>query len=551
VADIGIKYVTCIAGATCTKPAKNQLTDLIPTGGIQKILDDGKPIEHNFETYLGAGYKDLADPFAELAKALDVDIVIGATYYDSCVALVQAFSELKFYPKSLAVAACVGNPSLYDAVGKDLRWLSGPTQWVKSLSGPDYTETALMNVKHYIKASASDDPSPLQFYNAFLAKWGSGPSYQIASCMAGLYHLEGAVKIAGVDDHSALLTAMNDFSSPSFFGQIAVDKFGRNTVRSSIIIDYDDKAAANVVAPLFAAKTEHVFPIPTADSNLRNMQCAVGLKVEGSNNFCLSGSGPASTHGTVGNFCGTECVACPASTHSSEAGSLECTTCPLNTFAAATKTVTCSKCLNGQSTNGETGATACAACASGFFNDESERIADPARQARFLSTRSVTRKGQVRASSARICRETSTSRKPSSPYALNARPTRRTVGQQESHCSTASVSLDFGAPTDKSVPNVTPVLLELNASVARKARNPSLRQDSGRLFTPTERSMVIHSPRSMTLPCPRPSSVVPTANRAKQTIRAIINTMATCACNVHQNFTICWGFASAVLVALS
>jgi len=109
-------------------------------------------------------------------------------------------------------------------------------QWVNSLSGPDYIETALLNVKHYIKDSSSDDPSPLQFYNAFLAKWGSGPSYQIASCMAGLYHLEGAVKIAGVDDHVALLTAMNDFSSPSFFGQIAVDKFGRNTVRSSIII---------------------------------------------------------------------------------------------------------------------------------------------------------------------------------------------------------------------------------------------------------------------------------------------------------------------------
>ena len=86
--------------------------------------------------------------------------------------------------------------------------------------------------------------------------------------------------------------------------------------------DYDDKASANIVAPLFAAKTEHVYPIPAASSNLRNMQCAAGLKVEGSNNFCLSGSGPASTHGTVGHFCGTECVACPASTHSSEAGSL-------------------------------------------------------------------------------------------------------------------------------------------------------------------------------------------------------------------------------------
>jgi hypothetical protein len=29
---------------------------------------------------------------------------------------------------------------------------------------------------------------------------------------------EGGVKIAGVDDDAKLITAMNDFSSPSFFG---------------------------------------------------------------------------------------------------------------------------------------------------------------------------------------------------------------------------------------------------------------------------------------------------------------------------------------------
>jgi len=78
-----------------------------------------------------------------------------------------------------------------------------------------------------------------------------------------------------------------------------------------------------------------------------------------------------------------------------------------------------------------------------------EMIVDPARQARFLSTRSVTHKGQVRASSARICRETFTSPKPRSPCALSARLTQRTVDQQELRYSTASVSLDSGAPTDK------------------------------------------------------------------------------------------------------
>ena len=153
-------------------------------------------------------------------------------------------------------------------------------------------------------------------------------------------------------------------------GQIAVDKFGRNSVRSSIIVDYNEKAVANIVAPLFAAKTEHLYPMPSATSNLRNMQCAAGMQVEGSNKFCLRGSGDPSTHGPVGEFCGTTCKECPASTYSPEAGVLDCIVCPKNTFSNAAKTKECTRCSLGQSTDGKTGATSCQPCASGTYNDE-------------------------------------------------------------------------------------------------------------------------------------------------------------------------------------
>lgn len=154
-------------------------------------------------------------------------------------------------------------------------------------------------------------------------------------------------------------------------GQIAVDKFGRNSVRSSIIVDYDEKANMNIVAPLFAAKTEHLYPIPRADSNMRNMQCSAGMAVKGTNQFCLSGNGDASVYGAVGEFCGTYCVDCNASTYSPVAGSLECSTCPKNSFSDASKKTQCSLCLPGQWTNGKTGATSCESCQSGTFNHES------------------------------------------------------------------------------------------------------------------------------------------------------------------------------------
>lgn len=40
-------------------------------------------------------------------------------------------------------------------------------QWVKSLSGPDYTESSINTVKHFVKDFSTDLPSPQQFYNAF------------------------------------------------------------------------------------------------------------------------------------------------------------------------------------------------------------------------------------------------------------------------------------------------------------------------------------------------------------------------------------------------
>jgi len=58
-----------------------------------------------------------------------------------------------------------------------------------SLSGPDYTESSVNTVKHFVKESSADPPSPEQFYKAFERKFGVGPSYQVASAMAGLYHL--------------------------------------------------------------------------------------------------------------------------------------------------------------------------------------------------------------------------------------------------------------------------------------------------------------------------------------------------------------------------
>lgn len=102
-----------------------------------------------------------------------------------CIGLIEAFRELEYFPRSVAVAviyvdvtifrivhgllnfavgahiqlrtsgplltlnirarthtlkACVGDPKMYNDVGKDLRWLSGPTQVRKRCTGRNKKE---------------------------------------------------------------------------------------------------------------------------------------------------------------------------------------------------------------------------------------------------------------------------------------------------------------------------------------------------------------------------------------------------------------------------
>jgi len=121
VANIGMK-TTC-ASATCVgaKPSRDALTKLILN------VTDGNPVTANLE-FNGASWQELTDPFVELVRALDVDIVIGATFYASCVALIKSCRDLKHFPRSLGISQCIGDSNLYNDVGKDLRWISGPSQ---------------------------------------------------------------------------------------------------------------------------------------------------------------------------------------------------------------------------------------------------------------------------------------------------------------------------------------------------------------------------------------------------------------------------------------
>jgi len=168
VADIGI----AVGGSDTMVP--DVLTSQLDQNGIASDV-----IRENIK--IDGTWEDASEPFVNLINRLEVDVVVGGTYYASCVGLVKAFLKSGKLPQSLGVAACVGDPKLYGDLDKNLRWLSGPSQWDERLTGSDYTDFPYNPVNHYPVFEASDVPSAQQFFDAYVDQWGERPSYQVSS----------------------------------------------------------------------------------------------------------------------------------------------------------------------------------------------------------------------------------------------------------------------------------------------------------------------------------------------------------------------------------
>ncbi|KAK3237942.1 hypothetical protein CYMTET_52019 [Cymbomonas tetramitiformis] len=83
----------------------------------------------------GSSYFNVSLAIARRLKELNVDVVIGGTYFDSCVGLIKAFRYVDFLPKNIHMAACVDNADFLDedmGVGVETaRWITGPSQAIE------------------------------------------------------------------------------------------------------------------------------------------------------------------------------------------------------------------------------------------------------------------------------------------------------------------------------------------------------------------------------------------------------------------------------------
>ena len=323
----------------------------------------------------------------DLLKSLDVDVVVGGTYLGSCLGVVNGFKSKDYMPKALAVSTCLGNTMMFTDLGKDMRWLSGPSQWDRRLKGIDFEETDYTVPNHFMVGEGKDT-SPVQFYDQYTAKFGSPPTYQATGGMAGMYMIEGAAVMAGktIDAKGMHQGLMSQFT-PSFWGINTDDAFGKNERRVPVTWYYDDLGSLEVLTPLSAATLEIKYPMPSWTSNDRNFPCAAGSFVVGDNDWdtdldAFIANGKAT-------WKNTQCELCPKGHYSAGKGNMGCTKCPANTYQPKTGAAACTPCPAGARCDGthilepvckageKKGEQTCTPCPVGQYNVNGDGICKP------------------------------------------------------------------------------------------------------------------------------------------------------------------------------
>jgi hypothetical protein len=157
------------------------------------------------------------------------------------------------------------NPELYNYMWTNLNWDS-------SLRGPDFISTNTVS-NFEIYPATSDYNSPAVFVDTFLNTYpqyktvGKSAYVSLAINMAGYILIQKLIETAGSINYDAINAASNTVNSPSFFGRIQFDAYGRLTTISgdsivAMINSTQTSYTFNIIYPLAHLNTI-VYPIPT------------------------------------------------------------------------------------------------------------------------------------------------------------------------------------------------------------------------------------------------------------------------------------------------
>ncbi len=211
----------------------------VASGVTRRLPDYG--LQVNFERAYDPANTDYAQLAAQV-KASDPQVLIVGSYLKDAVAFTRAARELSLAP---AIMAFSGGPALREfgnQVGHGRAdGMISTVQWMRSVRFP----------------------GSFDFGFRYRERHGIYPSYDAAGGYAALQVLEAAVRLAGTEAPAAVREQLSSMKFRSIIGHYRVDEFGRQTAKSTYLVQWQD-SHISLVYPQDVARWPLRYPLPVA-----------------------------------------------------------------------------------------------------------------------------------------------------------------------------------------------------------------------------------------------------------------------------------------------
>ncbi len=225
----GLKTVAIINEDTLFPKASAAGTaELARKAGLQVVLQEAYP----------KGNQDFSGLLIKI-RALNPDVLAGATYFDDAVAITRQMKELNVNPKMFGVTVGGDIPKFQELLKQTAEYVYGSSQWEGTLPYPGARE----------------------FDAAYLKEFGHEPSYHAAAGYGGCLIYAEAVRRAGSLDADKVREQLLALKTRTLFGDYAVDKDGYQIAHKMVMLQWQDGKRV-VVWPEELANGKPRFPTP-------------------------------------------------------------------------------------------------------------------------------------------------------------------------------------------------------------------------------------------------------------------------------------------------
>jgi branched-chain amino acid transport system substrate-binding protein len=201
--------------------------------GMQLAIDDKLP----------DAFSDMSATLTKV-KALKPDALFVSGHEKGALTAARQIAELRVDVAMVAMTHC-DSADIIGQVGDKAEYTLCASQWASSLAYSD----------HWF-GSAQD------YAKAYAAKFGHEPPYQAAESSAAVLAFADAFARAGSLDPQKVRDALAATDMQTFYGPIHFDATGKNTAKSTIMLQVI-KGQYKVVAPTKWASDQVIYPRPT------------------------------------------------------------------------------------------------------------------------------------------------------------------------------------------------------------------------------------------------------------------------------------------------